>query len=110
VDSSRFNNNVPNKLKEEEKENRRSKETEKKLERNHQENRYQYKNRHCHGKESFLNKTAKSTKLGTAVPKSTISLEPTTAALRHQSSPSTAGSTKVSISPRNISEQGAHIS
>jgi hypothetical protein len=100
VDSSKFNNNVPNELKEEEKENRRSKENEKKQERIHRGDSFQYQNQCCHEKESFLNKTAKSTKLETAVPKSSISLKHTKTALRYPSSTSMAGSTKVSLSSR----------
>jgi hypothetical protein len=100
VDSSKFNDNVPNELKEEEKEKRKSKENEKKRERNHQGGQYRDHNRYYHEKESFLNKAAKSTKLGTAVPKSSISLEPTKTALRHQRSTSMAGSTNVSLPSR----------
>jgi hypothetical protein len=100
VDSNRFTNNAPNKLKEEEKENRRSKENEKKRERNHPGDQRRHQNQYYHEKESFLNKTAKSTKLGTAVPKSSISLRPTKTALRCQSSTSMAGSTEVSLSSR----------
>jgi hypothetical protein len=100
VDSNRFTNNAPNKLKEEEKENRGSKENEKKRERNHPGDQRRHQNQYDHEKESFLNKTAKSTKLGTAVPKSSISLRPTKTALRCQSSTSMAGSTEVSLSSR----------
>src|SRR3954451_585011 len=63
VDSSKFNDNVPNKLKEKEKEKRKGKENEKKRERNHRGSQYQDHNRYYHEKESFWNKAAKSTKL-----------------------------------------------
>ena len=109
LDSSKFNNNVPNELKEEEKENRRSKENEKKREGSHQKRQYRYQNRYYHEKEGFLNKTAKSTKLGTAIPKPSIPLESTKMALRFQSSTSMAGSTQVSISSRKSANRCSHI-